>query len=195
MAIKINPPSPVSAIIREGEVFNRELLERAYDQGFKAGFGEAQRRILEAATVATSLSVAPAVVAQRPARGRATRKSRAHPNSSAQRRFPYGAIANAFRKALLHRSGAGITTDEMIRAAATDLGISPNDIKHRDTIKRLREKDEMVTHGGLHFPGSALLADAQNGNGAQNGQAASAPSAGEGPTSPNENSPGFRLVS
>ena len=162
MAIRITPASPVSAIVREADEFHRALLERAYEQGFKSGFAEAQRRILEAASITTTVTVAKSVA--KPAR--LGRKPRAHPNSSDARRFPYGAIANAFRSALLNRSGAGITTDEMIRAAAADLGIPAANIKHRDTIKRLREKNEMVTRNGLHFPGPALTAASQNGNGA-----------------------------
>ena len=162
MALRIIPASPISGIVREADEFNRALLERAYEQGFKNGFAEAQRRILEAASITTTVAVAKPVV--KPARS--GRKPRGHPNSSDARRFPYGAIANAFRAALINRSGAGITTDEMIRAAAAALGIPAANIKHRDTIKRLREKNEMISRGGLHFPGPALTAASQNGNGA-----------------------------
>ena len=130
MAIKITPASPVSPLVGEADDFLRALLERAYEQGYKSGFNEAQRRILEAASATTLMGAS--ITTARPVKENPT----VHPNSGEARRFPYGAIANAFRSALLRSTAAGISTDDMLRAAAAELGIRAVDIKHRDKIGR-----------------------------------------------------------
>lgn len=88
---------------------------------------------------------------------------------------------------------SGYLKGEFVDRAAEILGVSPSEVKYRDTFKRLREGDEMVYRNGRYFPGSGL-AGARSENGAQSGETASAPDTGEVAPSPDENPQGFRLV-
>lgn len=82
-----------------------------------------------------------------------------HPNSAEARRFPYGAVANAFREALLSSTAKifGLSRDDLIAQAGRILGQDISKMNHIDTLKRLKKSGDMVVVNGRHKPGPNLL--------------------------------------
>ena len=103
---------------------------------------------------------------------------RPHPNAADARRFQYGAITNSIRASLQRAGAYGLSLDDLIGLVSEKLGQAVTAADLRDTLKRLKEKDELRVENGKHRAGPNLKPLNENG------AASAAPDAGEATTSP-----------
>lgn len=130
-----------------------DMVERAYAAGREAGLAEATERVLAAVR---GVSVPEGNVERKENEGASIGENETHPNSAEARRFPYGAVANAFRMALRQNSFIGAKREVLIGKVSDILGEDVSDMNHIDTIKRLKKKRELVVENGLYKAGPGL---------------------------------------
>ena len=156
----------------------RDAIQRAFEAGYTQGQTDAAARMMAAAqglTGGRTIDFSRAA----PETSRKTESgSASHPNAADNRRFPYGAVSKAFRGALTRYGSYGLTRDELIERVSELLGQDVSDMKHRDTLKRMKLSNELRQANGKYYPGSALTGLNENG------AAEAAPDAGEAATSP-----------
>jgi hypothetical protein len=86
-----------------------------------------------------------------------------HPNAAEARRFPYGAVTNAFRAALRGAGPWGLNREDLIGKASEILEADVGGMDHRDTFKRLKKSQEMRIENGRYFAGPKLAGRKENG--------------------------------
>ena len=131
----------------------RILMGRAYAAGDADGGSEATERIMNAVR---GVAAPKPVFEQKANKERSTKENETHPNSAEGRRFPYGAVANAFRSALRQVAYIGAKRDVLISKVSDILGEDVSDMNHVDTIKRLKRTKELVVEHGIYKAGPAL---------------------------------------
>ncbi|MHA4838649.1 hypothetical protein [Sphingopyxis sp. MSC1_008] len=131
----------------------RILMGRAYAAGHADGLGEATERIMNAVRGVASPKP---LYEQKENDERSIKENETHPNSAEGRRFPYGAVANAFRSALRQVAFIGAKRDVLISKVSEILGEDVSDMNHVDTIKRLKRTKELIVANGIYKAGPAL---------------------------------------
>lgn len=150
---EITAPDSLNADIEAATQRLESAIKEAYLNGFAAGVAAANKAYessLERSLSSSQLHEHDKNETSVP------EKNKRHPNSSSERRFAYGAVANAFRIALRRGSYIGATRDGLIAKVSEILGEDVSDMSHADTIKRLRRADELVIDRGLYKAGRAL---------------------------------------
>lgn len=181
---EMKTPTIPDALLAEASEAVIKALQRAFDEGYERGRLDAVNRVMAAAQ---GIATGPI---EAMARGYDVPKSliggaggggeKVHPNAAEKRRFPYGAVAEAFRTALKRAGPFGASRDSLIEWVSQILGEDVSDMNHRDTLKRLKKSGHLTMRAGRYFAGPALLG--QN----ENGAAEAAPDADEGATSSND---------
>ena len=174
---KNQSPDSLDALLDEASGTLRSMLERAHAAGYQEGQAAAAQHILAAAKGMAEGGVAALAQSIRPKTPMAY--AGGHSNAADNRRFPYGAVANAFRAALRRAAIYGLNRMELIERVSEELGQSVAGMNHADTIKRLKRTGELQVDNGIYKAGPTLRLD--EAEGAPSGTtSAGAPEADEG---------------
>lgn len=150
-------------------------LRRAYAEGYKKGMQDARDNISELLSAKASQQL-PAILGANSVPspenlGGVRRSPPLRGVVNHKRRYAYGSVIGAMRKALQAHSDQGITREGMRQwcKAQFDLEISASSA--RETLKRLSGDNEAIYHDKVWWPGEAIKEPEPEENEPHNGRA------------------------
>lgn len=157
------------------EVFSaiEPALRRAFAEGYKKGAADTQQNIADILSAKTSEllpailganSVPPGVESDGIRRSPPLRGAQEH-----KRRYAYGSVIGAVRKAIAAHPQQGITREGIRQYCKTrfDMDISTSSV--RETLKRLRSDNEAYYADGVWWPGDEIKPAEHDENEPRNG--------------------------